>query len=311
MNVQKLRKLPGFGMLAVQVIAGLSLLAAGILSIGSKNFQFLAVIIPLGICWLIVQGGFIINGPNQAVVLQLFGTYKGTLSDVGYFWANPFLQKTKVTLKVQTFETGTQSSGEVKDATGKVIHEAQSRRVPTKVNDKDGTPIEIAAVITYCVESPSDAIFNVDDYEQFIHVQADAALWNLASQYRYDAQTTDEFSLRGHIDEVSEKLQHELQRRLTQAGLKVQSAQISSLAYAPEIANAMLQRQQASAMIAARKLIVEGAVGMVEHALEELAKKQIVELDPARKAAMVSNLLVVLCSHGSPQPVVNTGTSTY
>jgi regulator of protease activity HflC (stomatin/prohibitin superfamily) len=299
MNQPKLNLLPGLPMLLFQGVFALGIAATGVVCFLQGVPYFLVILIALAVVWLTIQSGFIVNSPNHAYVMQLFGHYKGTLTETGYFWANPLFAKTKVTLKVQTFETG--MSGKA-DAT---------TRVPMKVNDKDGTPIEIAAVITYQVVSPSDAIFNVDNYEQFIHVQADAALRNLASHYRYDAQTADEFSLRGHIDEVSEKLKEELQQRLTQIGLEVLSAQISSLAYAPEIANAMLQRQQASAMIAARKLIVEGAVGMVEHALEELAKKQIVELDPARKAAMVSNLLVVLCSHGTPQPVVSTGTPTH
>ena len=181
-------------------------------------------------------------------------------------------------------------------------------RRPSKVNDRDGTPIEIAAVVVWKVVNAAGAVFNVDAYEEFVHIQSDAALRNLASRYRYDGREEDGFSLRGHIDEVADQLKREVQDRLQDAGIEVLEARISYLAYAPEIAAAMLQRQQAGAIVAARALIVEGAVGMVEHALDELAKKGLVEFDPERKAAMVSNLMVVLCGHTIPQPVLNTGT---
>lgn len=270
--------------------------------------SLLIVVLPVQILWFIWLFGFVVNGPNQSRVIQLFGTYVGTLKEVGFFWGNPFYSKTKVSLRVQTFETGVQKSPEVKDATGKIIQESTTRRNASKVNDKDGTPIEIAAVVTYQVVNPASAVFNVDDYEEFIHIQSEAALRSLASLYSYDAHESDQFSLRGHIAEVSQKLEEEIQTRMEQAGMTILSAQISTLAYAPEIAAAMLQRQQASAVVAARQLIVDGAVGMVEHALQELSKKQIVDLDVERKAAMVSNLLVVLCGHSVPQPVLNTGT---
>ena len=197
---------------------------------------------------------------------------------------------------------------ETKDQLGRVVDAASSHREPVKVNDKDGTPIEIAAVVVWKVVNPAEAVFHVDDYEEFVKIQADAALRNLASRYSYDAPEADSHSLRGHIDEVAGQLKHELQERMRQAGVEVQEARISYLAYAREIAAAMLQRQQAGAIIAARAQIVAGAVGMVEHALEMLAERHVVELDPERRAAMVSNLLVVLCGHTVPQPVLNTGT---
>ena len=260
------------------------------------------------VLWSIALAGFIVNGPNQSRVVQLFGKYVGTLRDVGFFYGNPFYWRTRVSLRVRTFETGMTKTEETKDAAGRVLTPATSHREPVKVNDKDGTPIEIAAVVVWKVVNPSEAVFQVDNYEEFVRVQADAALRNLASRYSYDGPDADVHSLRGHIEEVAVQLKHDLQERMRQAGVEVQESRISYLAYAREIAAAMLQRQQAGAIIAARRLIVDAAVGMVEHALETLAEKQIVELDPERKAAMVSNLLVVLCGHTTPQPVLNTGT---
>ena len=248
------------------------------------------------------------NGPNQARVVQLFGKYVGTLREVGFFYGNPFYWRTRVSLRVRTFETGMTKTEESKDAAGRVMTPATSHREPVKVNDKDGTPIEIAAVVVWKVVNPAEAVFQVDDYEEFVRIQADAALRNLASRYSYDGPDTDVHSLRGHIEEVAGQLKHDLQERMRQAGVEVQESRISYLAYAREIASAMLQRQQAGAIIAARRLIVDAAVGMVEHALEMIAEKHIVELDPERRAAMVSNLLVVLCGHTTPQPVLNTGT---
>jgi regulator of protease activity HflC (stomatin/prohibitin superfamily) len=258
--------------------------------------------------WFVMQFGFIVNGPNQSRVIQLFGAYVGTIRDTGFFYGNPFYSRTRVSLKARTFETGLTSTEEVKDPTsGKVLVPATHARKPSKVNDRDGTPIEIAAIVVWKVISPTDAVFQVDNYEEFVKLQSESALRNLASQYRYDGQG-DERSLRGNTAMIGEELKRELHERFQQAGVEVLEARISYLAYAPEIAAAMLQRQQASAMIAARQQIVEAAVSMVEHALVELSKRQVVELDVERKAAMVSNLMVVLCGHGSPQPVVNTGT---
>lgn len=267
------------------------------------------ILIPvLIVAWFICLFGFKINGPNNARVVQFFGEYIGTIKDVGFFYVNPFSSTTKVSLRVRTFETDVSRTSEVKDAAGNVIRAAHSSSKSTKVNDKDGTPIEIAAVVVWKVVDAAKAEFVVDDYEEFVKVQADAALRTLASQYSYDAPEADSHSLRGHITEVAAQLRCELHDRMQQAGVEVQEARISKLAYAPEIAAAMLQRQQAGAIIAARARIVEGAVGMVEHALEMLQTKNIVELDAERKAAMVCNLLVVLCGHSTPQPVLNTGT---
>jgi regulator of protease activity HflC (stomatin/prohibitin superfamily) len=287
------------------VLLGLSILAT------FAEAPFLIILFaPIGAAWLLSLFGFIIVSPNDAKVIQLFGKYVGTLSDVGFFWGNPFYLATKVSQRIRTFETGMNNNEEVtKDATGKVTTKTGSTsRQPLKVNDKDGVPIDIAAVVVWKVISPAQAVFQVDNYESFVRTQADAALRNLASHYSYDAPESDQHSLRGHIDEVAKQLQTELDGRMRQAGVQMVEARISYLAYAPEIASSMLQRQQASATVAARRIIVQNAVGMVEMALDELTKKQIVEFDPERRAAMVSNLLVVLCSHTNPQPVVNTGT---
>jgi regulator of protease activity HflC (stomatin/prohibitin superfamily) len=230
--------------------------------------------------------GLIVVNPNQARVLQLFGTYSGTLKDPGLHWINPFTApRRKVSLRVRNFESG-----------------------KMKVNDNDGNPIEIAAVVVWKVVETAEAVFHVDDYENYVHVQSEAAVRNLATTYPYDAHDDVQMSLRGNTSEIAEQLKKEIQDRLEQAGVNVIEARISHLAYAPEIASAMLQRQQASAVVAARAKIVEGAVSMVEMALDELSKKGVVELDEERKAAMVSNLMVVLCSEHGTQPVVNTGT---
>ena len=234
-----------------------------------------------GICF----GGLTVVNPNEARVVLLFGRYKGTLKEMGFWWVNPLTSRRRVSLRVRNFESG-----------------------KLKVNDHDGNPIEIAAVVVWKVVDTAEAMFNVDDYEQFVHVQSEAAVRNLATSYPYDAHETGQLSLRLSAGEISDRMQHEIQDRLAQAGIEVIEARISHLAYAPEIANAMLRRQQAGAIIAARQKIVEGAVGMVEMALESLSQKQVVVLDEERKAAMVSNLLVVLCGEQNAQPVVNAGT---
>jgi regulator of protease activity HflC (stomatin/prohibitin superfamily) len=250
----------------------------------------------------------VVNGPNQARVVQLFGKYVGTVKDVGFFYGIPLYWRKKVSLRIRTFETGMSATAEVRDAAGRVVQGASEHRQPLKVNDKDGTPIDISAVVVWRVTDAAQAVFQVDDFQNFVHMQADAALRNLASRYSYDAPDSDQHSLRAHIEEVAAQLKLDLQERYHQAGVEVLESRISYLAYAPEIAAAMLQRQQAGAIIAARRLIVEAAVGMVEHALQMLAEKNIIDLDPERKAAMVSNLLVVLCGHVVPQPVLNAGT---
>lgn len=308
MNDRQLRLSTGWTALLVLALGlGLigMLIAIGVVSVLPA---MLWVIIPLSAIWFICLFGFIVVNPNEACVVQLFGNYLGTINEVGFYYGNPFYSRTKVSLRIRTFETGVQEKEEVKDATGKVLQQATQSRRPLKVNDKDGTPIEIAAVVVWKVVDAAQAVFQVDDYESYVHTQADAALRNLASHYRYDAPEEDESSLRGHIEQVAEKLKQELHQRMHQAGVAIQDARISYLAYAPEIAAAMLQRQQASATIAARKLIVDAAVSMVEHALDELNKRKVVDLDDERRAAMVSNLLVVLCGHHNAQPVVNTGT---
>ena len=224
--------------------------------------------------------------PNESRVLQLFGSYLGTIHAAGFFWVNPFaFPRRRVSLRVRNFESA-----------------------KLKVNDHDGNPIEIAAIVVWRVTDTAEAVFQVDDYENFLRVQSEAALRNLATTYPYDAHQDGQLSLRTSSQEITERMKTEIQERLAKAGIEVIEARISHLAYAPEIAQAMLRRQQASAVVAARQRIVEGAVGMVEMALEELSKRSVVELDEERKAAMVSNLLVVLCSEQNTQPVVNTGT---
>lgn len=308
MKDRELRLMSGYVVLAVLLLLLCGIIALFVYAIRTPAHEWLWLAVPAAVVWVFLPFGFVINSPNQSKVVQLFGRYVGTLTDVGFFWGNPFYWRKSVSLRVQTFETGVQKTPEVKDAAGKVLQQASSRRMPSKVNDKDGTPIEVAAVVTFQVVSPAEAVFTVDDYQEFIHVQSDAALRTLVSQYRYDGRDGDEYSLRGHIDEVAERLKGELQAKMTQAGIRVLGAQISYLAYASEVAAAMLQRQQAAAVVAARRLIVENAVGMVEHALADLTAKGMIDLDPERKAAMVSNLLVVLCGHSVPQPVLNTGT---
>jgi regulator of protease activity HflC (stomatin/prohibitin superfamily) len=218
-------------------------------------------------------------------VVLLFGNYQGTIKEAGFWWMNPLCTKKRVSLRVRNFETP-----------------------KLKVNDNHGNPIDIAAVVVWQVVETAEAIFNVDDYENFVHVQSEAALRNLATSYPYDQHEEGEKALRSHTAEIAEQLKREIQERLERAGVRVLESRISHLAYAPEIANAMLRRQQATAIIAARQKIVEGAVSMVQMALEDLSKKHVVELDEERKAAMVSNLLVVLCSDRDAQPVVNAGT---
>src|SRR4029078_6390504 len=232
---------------------------------------------------LLFAGLFVVN-PNEARVLQLFGDYAGTVKTPGLRWANPLYTKKRISLRVRNFE---------------------SARL--KVNDHDGNPIEIAAAVVWRVVDTAEAVFEVDDYQNFVKVQSEAAVRNLATSYKYDWEQEDQMSLRGNTAEVAEHMKKEIQDRLSKAGVEVLEARISHLAYAPEIAQAMLQRQQAGAIIAARQRIVEGAVGMVQMALDLLSEPDILELDNERKAPMVTNLLVVLCGERSTQPVINTG----
>ncbi len=229
--------------------------------------------------------GLTVVNPNQAKVVTLFGVYKGSLKTPGLWWVNPLTTRRRLSLRVRNFESG-----------------------KLKVNDHDGNPIEIAAVVVWRIVETFEAVFNVDDYEHFVHVQTEAAVRILATTYAYDAHEDGQLSLRSSVGEITDRLRHEVHERLAKAGIDVIEARISHLAYAPEIAGAMLRRQQATAVIAARQKIVEGAVGMVEMALQEISRKGVVQLDEERKATMVSNLLVVLCSERGVEPVVNTGT---
>lgn len=270
-----------------------------------------AVFVILGIlvffAGLLNMFGLMAIAPNQARVLLLFGEYKGSAVESGFYWVNPFYTKRKLSLRVRNFETGSITTPEKKDSAGQIVSQkSRSASRPSKVNDRDGNPIEISAVVVWKVVDTAEALFEVDDFENFVEVQSEAALRNLASRHPYDSED-HEVSLRGSTQEVSDQLQADIQERLQKAGVEVLEARISHLAYASEIAAAMLQRQQAQAVVAARTKIVEGAVGMVQMALDHLAEDNIVELDDERRAAMVSNLLVVLCSDRHTQPVVNTG----
>ncbi len=289
----EIRAVSGFAALMVLIPTQLGISSLVFLAIRSLaqngasglRLSALAVVVLLWVTnLLLLTGGLFTVAPNEGKVLQLFGKYVGTVHDPGLRWANPFFTKKALSLRVRNFETG-----------------------KLKVNDKRGNPIEFAAVVVWKVVDTAEAVFMVDDYKHYVHVQSEAAGRALATHYPYDVFTEGEISLVSHTDEISEKLVGEIQNRLEKAGVEVIEARISHLAYAPEIASAMLQRQQADAIIAARRKIVHGAVGMVEHALEELAKKGIVDLDEERKAAMVSNLLVVLTSDSHTQPIINTG----
>ena len=241
-------------------------------------------------------------------MLLLFGQYKGTVRESGFFWVNPFFSKAPISLRIRNFETGSIHTAEQKNTAGQVIqHKSRTSGRPSKVNDRDGNPIEISAVVVWRVVETAEAMFEVDDYEDFVAVQSEAALRSLATRHPYDSED-HEISLRGSTQEICDQLRHDIQARLTKAGMEVIEARICHLAYAPEIAAAMLQRQQAHAVVAARTKIVEGAVGMVQMALEKLSKDNVIELDDDRRAAMVSNLLVVLCGDRHTQPVINAGT---
>ena len=281
--------LPGIPILLVAflALAGIGwLFVAGVTAVDNDGSP-LPVLSAVGLflLWIFLMSGFFMVAPNEAKVLQLFGDYVGTAKTTGLRYANPFYKKRKLSLRVRNFESG-----------------------QLKVNDSEGNPIDIAAVVVWRVVETAEATFEVDDYEHYVHVQSEAALRNAATSYPYDSHEDHVMSLRGSTAAVAEHLKTEVQQRLDKAGVEVLEARISHLAYAPEIAAAMLQRQQAGAIIAARQRIVEGAVGMVEMALQMLSHKGIVTLDEERKAQMVSNLLVVLCGEKAAQPIVNTGT---
>jgi regulator of protease activity HflC (stomatin/prohibitin superfamily) len=268
-------------LLAADGIGVWLLIAAARAGDGFLLTLWIAVVVLASFCLF----GFFIVNPNEAKVLTLFGKYAGSVKRDGFHWANPLLSKHHISLRIRNFESA-----------------------KIKVNDHEGNPIEIAAVVVWRVFETAEAMFEVDNYEHYVKVQSEAAVRNLATQYPYDAFTEGQKSLRGNTLEVAGQLKAEVEERLAKAGVEVLEARINHLAYAPEIAAAMLQRQQAGAIIAARQRIVEGAVGMVEMALEMLSHREIVSLDNERKAAMVSNLLVVLCGDRNTQPVVNTGT---
>ena len=278
------KALNGLVMLFVLLAASTAVVRGLVMALASQDppriIGAVLVVVATALAW----GGLMIVQPNQGKVLQLFGSYAGTVREQGLWWANPFLTKKSISLRVRNFETA-----------------------KLKVNDHNSNPIEIAAVVVWQVTDTAEALFEVDNYEDYVKVQSESALRGLANQYPYDAHEEGQMSLSVNTQDVAEKLKGEIQDRLAKAGVKVLESRISHLAYAPEIAGVMLRRQQASAVIAARQKIVDGAVGMVESALEQLSRKEIVKLDEERKAAMVSNLLVVLCSEQATQPVVNAG----
>jgi regulator of protease activity HflC (stomatin/prohibitin superfamily) len=285
MTREVVRKVPsGYAMIVVlalaQLLSGYAVFAAA----RAQSVTGIVAALLLAVLVMILWAGFFMVHPNEAKVLQLFGSYVGTAREPGLRWANPFYAKTKVSTRVRNFESG-----------------------KLKVNDSHGSPIEIAAVVVWKVFDTAEAIFEVDDYEEFVHIQSESALRNLSTSYPYEPHEGEGTALRSHPAEIASALRDEIQERLEEAGISVIEARISHLAYAQEIAHAMLRRQQASAVIAARSQIVAGAVGMVQMALEKLKADNIVNLDEERKAAMVGNLLTVLCSEESVQPVLNTG----
>lgn len=288
MDERKMATVNGFLMLfvllAVIVVAAFSLLFVG----GALG---IVICVLLVIVALFLLGGFAVIRPNEAMVLTLFGKYSGTIKGEGFYWYNPFCspvrygKSSKISLKAMTLESGQQ-----------------------KINDELGNPVMIGIVVIWRVTNTAKAVFDVDDYEDYLSTQSDAALRSIVRQYPYDGFNNDaEKSLQGSSQEVADRLKEEIQSKVHIAGLEILEARITHLAYAPEIASAMLQRQQAAAIIDARAMIVDGAVGMVEMALQQLEKSDMVELDDERKAAMISNLLVVLCANHDPQPVVNSG----
>ncbi|AOH36473.1 SPFH domain-containing protein [Luteimonas sp. JM171] len=295
MKENPIRSLPGIPVLlatlavmaacAIAIILSFSALTSG--SAGSivSSVAMLVTGVVVGALAVFILIGLYMVEPNQSAVVSLFGKYVGTVKENGLRWNNPFFSKRKVSLRIRNFESG-----------------------KLKVNELEGSPIEIAAVIVWKVTDSAEAVFNVDDYESFVHIQSEAALRAMATSYPYDQHEEGQMSLRSHPVAISGELKKHLDERLASAGVEVLEARISHLAYASEIAHAMLQRQQANAVVAARARIVAGACGMVEMALEELQKSGVVHLDEERKAAMVSNLLVVLCGDRSAQPVLNTGT---
>ncbi len=278
---KSLQGIPVVIVLLAALLTAIALVVLGAVIVNIPMIVLAAVTLPVLV--FLLAGLFMVN-PNEARVLQLFGRYVGTVHEEGLRWANPFFSKGRISVRVRNFETER-----------------------SKVNDADGNPIEIAVVVVWKVVDTAEATFEVDDYENFMRVQSDSAVRNLATQYPYDSRDENVTSLRGNTEDIAAQLKTEIQGRLNKAGLQVLEARITHLAYAQEIASAMLQRQQAGAIIEAREQIVEGAVSIVQKALDGLSARGVVELDEERKAAMVSNLLVVLCGEKGTQPVVNTG----
>jgi hypothetical protein len=284
MQERRVSSLPGIPMLLGVLAAAAAIVWQVVSATKTGSPATMGVWVLGGVVLFFLLPGFFIVQPNQSAVLQLFGKYVGTCRDEGLRWTNPFYSKRPVTLRVHNFESN-----------------------KLKVNDLEGSPIELAAVVVWQVRDTAEAVFNVDNYDHFVHVQSEAALRQMAASYPYDLHGDHMVALRSHTSEVNEHLGREIQERLASAGIHVVEARVSHLAYAPEIAQAMLQRQQASAIIAARTKIVEGAVSMVHMALEQLSERGVVRFDEERKAAMVANLLVVLCGERGTQPVVNAG----
>jgi len=284
--IKEIQKKYASGYLALVVLPVL-FIANGYLffkAVQAFNISLMIVYLLAGLILLICFAGFFMVQPNQARVMTLFGSYVGSARETGLRWANPFYAKKTVSLRVRNFDCD-----------------------PLKVNDSSGNPIEIAAVVVWKVVDSAEASFEVDDYISFVEIQTEAALRNLATSYPYESHSDDEIALRSNQQEIAGKLKLEVQDRLHKAGVEVIEARISHLAYAQEIASAMLKRQQAQAVVAARRTIVDGAVGMVKMALDDLKQQDVLELDEERKAAMASNLLVVLCAQENAQPVLNTG----
>ena len=284
MKEAPVKSISGIPTLLALLVGLLACAYLGFLGISAGSVALLVLALLAGVLLVISLGGFYMVEPNQAAVLSLFGKYVGTVKDQGLRWNNPFFASRKVSLRTRNFESS-----------------------KLKVNDLDGNPIEIASVVVWQVVDSAEAVYNVDDYESFVHIQTESAVRAMATSYPYDTHEHDVLSLRGSTAEIAKHLTDEIQERLALAGVRIMEARISHLAYSPEIAQAMLQRQQAGAIIAARTRIVEGAVSMVEMALNELSKRNVVDLDPERRAAMVSNLLVVLCGERGTQPIVNAG----
>jgi len=328
---QQIRVLSGWLMLPVVLVlivgspaVFIYSIVSGVKAMGHPDWVFFAAGLFLEIIGIILACGLFTLQPNEARVLILFGAYKGTVREGGFHWGNPFYSNGSRagTLASQMAEmegklAAAKASRSAGGRSGSIRPSSRNKislRARTlngeklKVNDKRGNPIEIAAIVIWRVQDTAQAAFDVDDYEKYVETQSESALRHLASCYAYDYGEEKEITLRSGVEEVSLALQRELQERLAKAGVTVEEARLTHLAYAPEIAQAMLRRQQAEAVIAARQKIVHGAVSMVDMALKELAEKQVVQLDDERKAAMVSNLMVVLCSESDVHPVVNTGT---